>query len=110
MNLMPNITCLSFNGFSVSQNVSQLKIESALLELLVFIRIKAEQLCRAMPAGHLGFVERHQQSEAQHFFAEVPLVQSGAQDRLVKMLQVGQRELRRQQLEADGLITHLALQ
>ena len=87
--------CLSFNGFSVSQNGSQLKIESALLELLVFIRIKAEQLGRSMPAADLGFVESHQQPKAQHLFAKVPLVQFSTQNRLVKVLEVGQREFRR---------------
>ena len=63
-----------------------------------------------MPASHPGFLERHEQAEAQHFFAKIPLVQIGFQNRFVKMLEFGQGELWRQQLEPNRLVTHLALQ
>ena len=88
--------------------VSHFKIESALLELLVFVRVKAEQLCWAMTTGHLGFLKRHQQAKAQDLFAEVPLVQFISEHRLVEMLELRESELGRQQFEPDRLVPHLA--
>src|SRR5436190_12491372 len=111
MNLMPNMTCLSSIGFLCqSKWFSQFKIESAFLELLVLIRVEAEQLRRAMTSGHLGFLEWNEQTEAQNFLAEISLVQVGFEHRLVEMLELRQGKLRRQQLEADRLVTHLAFQ
>src|SRR5688572_12072936 len=111
MNLMPNITCLSLIGFLCqSKWLSQFKVESTFLELLVFVRVEAEQLRRAMPSGHLRFLERNEQPKAQDFLAEVALVQFSAKHRLVEMLELRQREFRRQQLEADGLVAHLPFQ
>src|ERR1017187_9036323 len=111
MNLMPNIICLSFNGFLCQSKLfSQLEIESAFLEFLVFIRVEAEQLCRAMASGHLGFLQWHEQSETQDFLAKIPLVQACFKNCFVKMLEFGQCKCGRQQLESNWLITDLALQ
>src|SRR6185437_5832218 len=85
-------------------------MESALLKLFVFVRIEAEQLCRAMSPDHLCFFERNQQAEAQDLFAEIPLIQTSSKNGFVKMLKLGKRELWRQQLETDRLVTHLAFE
>src|SRR5437016_1747250 len=90
--------------------VSEFKIETALLQVLVFVRVEAEQLRWAMASSHLCFLERNEQAEAQDFFAEIPLVQLSLQHRLVEVLELRERELRWQQLEPDGLVTHLAFE
>src|ERR1035438_5935762 len=88
--------------------VSHFKIESAFLELLVFVRVEAEQLRWPMTTGHLGLLQRHQQAKAQDLFAEVPLVQFISEHRFVEMLELRKRELGRQQLEPDRLVSPLA--
>src|SRR6478735_1953188 len=111
MNLMPNIMCLSSIGFLCqSKWLSQFKVESAFLKLLVFIRVEAEQLRRAVPSGHLGFLKRDEQLKAQDLLAEVALVQFSTEHRRVEMLELRQGKLGWQQLKADGLVTHLAFQ
>src|ERR1051325_2647298 len=111
MNLMPNITCLSSIGFlRQSKWLLQFKVESAFLELLVFVRVEAEQLRRTMSPCHLGFFERHEQIKAQDLLAEVALVQLRAEHRFIKMLELRKRKLGWQQLESDGLVAHLAFQ
>src|SRR6266576_3388134 len=89
---------------------SDFKIESALFEFLVFVRVEAEQLRRAMTSSHLGLLQWNEQAEAEDFLAEIPLVQLGRQHCLVEMLELRECELRRQQLEPDGLVTHLAFE
>src|SRR5215471_473900 len=105
MNLMPNIVFLS-----LVVEVSKFEIESALLQFSILVRIKPKQLRRPMPTGHVSFLEWNKQSEAQHFFSEVPFVQIGFQNGLVKMLQLREREFERQQFETDRLITDLAFE
>src|SRR3569833_536876 len=85
-------------------------MESALLKYLVFVSIEAEQLCRAMATDHLRFFERNEQSKAHRFLAEIPLIQTGAENRFVKMLKPRERELRWQQLETDRLVTNFAFE
>src|SRR5881396_2259288 len=113
-------TCAAGQIAASSNNSSQSKLssvsstklekESSPFQLLVFVRTKAEQLRRAMAAGHPGFLERDKQAEFQDFLAEVALVQLRFQHGLVKMLELRESELRRQQLEADRLITDFAFQ
>ena len=58
----------------------------------------------------LDLVGLLQKAHGQDLAAEVPLIQRPLQDRLVKVLKLRERELRRQQLEADRLIADLALE
>ena len=58
----------------------------------------------------LDLVGLDEQIERQDLLAEVPLVELGAEDDLVEPLQLGEREPRRQQLEADGRVADLAAQ
>src|SRR5215204_5028339 len=97
-------------GVDMSCVDSKFEIESALLELLVFFRVETEQLRGAMTSGDLGFLQGNKQSEAQHFFAEVPLVQPGFEHRFVQMLKLRERKLRRQQFEADWLVADFSFQ
>src|SRR5262249_50695382 len=90
--------------------VLQIKIKTLLLELFVFVSVEAEQLCRAMPPGHLSLLQGDEESEAQDLLAEVPLVHRGFEHCFVEVLKLRQRKLGRQQLEADRLVAHLALE
>jgi hypothetical protein len=53
------------------------------------------------------FVERHQDAEQRHLAPEVSLVHRPPQNRLVHLLQLTQRELLRQELEAGGRVFEL---
>src|SRR5947209_19900309 len=109
MNLMPNIMYLSF-WFSLSVKIDlKLEIESAFLEFFVFVRVEPEQLRRTMPTGHLGFLEPQEQPKAEDFLAEIALVQFGFENRLIKILKLGQGEFGWQQLKPDGLVPNLPL-
>ena len=63
-----------------------------------------------MPAGHLGFLQRHEQTEAEDLFPEIALVQFGLEDRFVEVLELRKSEARWQQLEADRFIADFAFQ
>src|SRR5215831_20917433 len=110
MNLMPNITCLSFLIPDSKPRVSKVEIEAVLPEFLVFASVKSEQLGWSVPASHLRFPQGHEQSKAQHLLAEISLVERRSQNGFVQVLELGKRELRRQQLEPNRLVAHLALQ
>jgi hypothetical protein len=66
--------------------MSDLQIESALLKLFILLRVKAEQLRRAVASRHLSFFERNEQAEAQYLFAKVALVQLGFENCFIQML------------------------
>src|SRR4051794_33031861 len=95
---------------SVYGCVSQLEINPALFELFVFVCVEPEQLSRTMATAGLHFLERNEQAKAQNLFSEVPFIQLCSQYRFVEMLELRQRELGGQQLEAYRLIAHLAFQ
>ena len=56
-----------------------------------------------MTTGHLGFPERDEQAEAQDLLSEIPFVQIVFKHCLVEVLELRERELGRQQLEANRL-------
>ena len=60
--------------------------------------------------GHVGFdlVQLGEDAHLQNLLPEVPLIQRAVQHGLVQVLQLAERELRRQQFKADRLIPHLA--
>jgi hypothetical protein len=63
-----------------------------------------------VPDALLDLVGLDQQVHCQDLLPEVALVEAGAEDDLVEPLQLGQREPRRQQLEADRRVAGLAAQ
>src|SRR5579884_1128492 len=90
--------------------VSDLKVETTPLKLLIFLAIKPVQPCGPVCHILLHFLQRHQKVHAQDLFAEVALVERLLQDRLVQPLELRQGKLRRQQFEANRLIANLALE
>src|SRR4051812_7185540 len=89
---------------------SYLEIESLLFELLIALLVVPVQPGGAVGHVLLDFVGFDQQIHREDLLAEIALVDLALEHRLVELLQLGQRELRREQLEADGLVTHLSLQ
>jgi hypothetical protein len=89
---------------------SYLEKESLFLESLVFHGIEAEELGRAVGAFAVLFFEGDEEVVAEDFFAEVAFVDLGAEDAFVEALELGEGELGREELEADGLVGELAAQ
>ena len=56
------------------------------------------------------FVKLRENAQFLHLVAEVAAVELHTEDSLVEMLELGHRELLRQQLEADGLEVNLTAQ
>src|SRR3954465_11529154 len=97
------------NG-SVGSRASDLEIESLLFELLITLLVEPVQPGGAVGDVLLDFVAFDQQIHRENLLAKITLVDLALEHRLVELLQLGERELRREQLEADGLVTHLSLQ
>src|SRR5262249_22866377 len=72
--------------------------------------IEPVKLRRAMPPCQLLLFQRYEDAEPQNLFPKIPLIQARAEDGLIQMLELRERELRRQQFETDWLVTHLGLQ
>ena len=68
--------------------VSHFKIESAFFELVVFVRVEAEQLGWAMPPSHLCFLEWYKQAEAQDLLSKITFIQVRSQNGFVKVLEL----------------------
>src|SRR5690348_6686605 len=87
-----------------------LKIESLLPQPPIAVFVEAVEPCGAVGDVLLDFVQLDEDFHRQDLFAEVPLVQLSLHDRLVKTLQLRQREFRGKQLKADRLIAHFSFQ
>src|SRR5690348_15876716 len=72
--------------------------------------VEAIEPRRAVLADLLHALRRLHNARDQQLLAEVALVQRAVQNGLVDLLQLAQRELRRQQLEANGRVLQLATQ
>src|ERR1043165_59605 len=77
---------------------------------LVLAAVEAVQPRGAMSYTLLRLVGLDEEIHREDLLAEVSLVELGTEDDLVQPLQLGQREPRRQQLEADGGVADLAAQ
>src|SRR5207253_4888634 len=87
-----------------------LEVEAPFLELLIFFPVEAVESGGAVSDILLHLIEGDEKVHAQDLLAEVALVERRLQDGLVQPLQLGQRELGRQQLETDRLVAHLVLE
>ena len=76
-----------------------LEVESLPAQLAILAFVKSVQTSGPMSNVGLDFVEFLQQAHTKDLLAKVALVESSIQDRLVKVLQLSQRELVRKQLE-----------
>ena len=85
-------------------------MESLLLEVVVPDGVEAVELGGAVGSFAVGFVEGKEEIEAEDFFAEVALVQVGTEDGFVEGLELAERELGREELEADGFVAEFATQ
>src|SRR5438067_707020 len=63
-----------------------------------------------MRTAHLSFLERDEQTETQDLLAKIPFIELIFEHGLVKMLELRERKLRRQQFETDRFVTHLAFE
>ena len=87
---------------------SYLEKESLFLQALVLHGIEAEELGGAVGAFAVLLFEGDEEVVAEDFFAEIALVDVGAEDAFVEALELGEGELGREELEADGLVGELA--
>src|SRR4051812_12264835 len=85
-------------------------METALLQRAVLSRVELEELRGPGRSAAALLRERNDQAGGEQLLAEVALVHFALQHGFVEMLELRERELRRQQLEADRLISHLAAQ
>ena len=74
-------------------------MEALLLQTVVLGRVKAEELGWTLSTGTVGLIEWEEQIEGHDLLPEVALIQLDSQHGFVQMLQLGQGELRWQQLE-----------
>src|SRR5690349_5818001 len=89
---------------------SQRKLEAFATELVVLVAPKTIEARGAMGDVGLDLVELLEQVHGQDAFSEVSLVELRAEHRLVEGLELRERELRRQELEADRAVADLAAQ
>lgn len=84
----------------------EFEVDPALKEAFVLLGVKTEELCGSADAFR-AVLEGHEETKSEHLLAEVPLVERGAEDDLVEVLQLREGELLGQQFEPDGLIPDL---
>src|SRR5262249_16050661 len=87
--------------------LSKLKMESGLQETAVFALVKPVEARRGMGDILLHLVCLFEQVHREHPLAKISFVERAFQHQFIQMLQFGERELLGQQLESDGLVTHL---
>src|SRR5262245_55206282 len=86
------------------------EFETLLREPIVLASIEAIEPGGPVPHALLDLVGLDEQIHREDLLPEVPLVETGAEDDLVEPLQLGQRKARRQELEANRRVAHLAAQ
>src|SRR5689334_19836819 len=89
---------------------SDRELEALLEQPLVLAAIEAVEPRGAMSYTLLYVVGLDQEVHRQDLLPEVALVELGAEDDLVEPLQLGEREPRREHLEADRRVADLAAQ
>src|SRR5262245_43164664 len=86
----------------------QLEVESLSRQLLIALLVEAVEAGGAVGDALLDLVELFEEAHGEDLLAEVALVELLLEDDLVHALELRQRELGRQELEADGLVGELA--
>src|SRR5215510_13687137 len=90
--------------------LSKLEVEARLGEAPVLALVEAVKASGAVRDVSFQLVGFDEEVHCEHALAEVALVELALEHELVEMLKLRERELLRQQLEADGLIAQLAAQ
>src|SRR2546426_1118608 len=84
--------------------VSQLEMESLPRQLPVLLLVEPVEARGSMGHVLLDLVQLLEHAHGQELLAEVPLVEARLEHGLVEVLELGERELGGQQLEADRLV------
>src|SRR4051812_45873559 len=90
--------------------LSKLEVEAGFRKAPVLALVESVQACGAVRDVAFHLVGLDEEVHCEHALAEVALVESALEHELVEVLQLRERELFRQQLEADRLIAQLAAQ
>ena len=84
--------------------------EAFFFHLVLALRVELIEECHFLVGHGERLVKLGQNAQFQHLVAEVAFVELYTENCLIEVLQLGHRELLRQQLEADGLKVNLLSQ
>ena len=90
--------------------MSEFQAEAFFLHLVVALRVELIKEGYFLVRHRKCLFQLGQNAKFEHLIAEVAPVELHTEDSLVEVLQLGHRELLRQQLEADGLKVNLLSQ
>ena len=90
--------------------MSEFQAEAFFLHLVVALRVELIEECHFLVGHWKRLFQLGQDAQLQHLVAEVAFVELYTENCLIEVLQLGHRELLRQQLEADGLKVNLLSQ
>src|SRR5882724_5644377 len=101
---------LVLSSYRVSVSSSDRELEALLEQPLVLAAIETVEPRGAVSDALLDLVGLDQEVHRQDLLPEVALVEVGPEDDLVQPLELGEREPRREELEADRGVADLAAQ